>query len=233
MANTGDESNGDRYPKNSDITLIALRQQIERMNVVVGDIRDRLDRQDDRIANLQENRPNHRRHHRRRELMCKKTERPQWLVFLMGLNKDIADIVDLHHYVELEDMVHMAIKVENSSSAKETTKGKEEASSKSKGIYDSQTSRNRDIKCFKCLGSGHISSQCPNKRVMIFKDREVMTDDDNDDSMPSLEEIVIWELNMLRKENALWNLLMHSLKKSHLVYHPLEELSIKSISFEE
>ncbi|KAF7839283.1 uncharacterized protein G2W53_007765 [Senna tora] len=148
MANTGDESNGDRYPNNSDITLIALRQQIERMNIVVGDIRDRANVKEDREATMAR--------------------------FLNGLNKDIADIVDLHHYVELEDM--------------ETTKGKEEASSKSKGIYDSQTSRNRDIKCFKCLGSGHISSQCPNKRVMILKDREVMTDDDDDDSMPSIED---------------------------------------------
>ncbi|KAF7821762.1 Retrotransposable element Tf2 [Senna tora] len=32
MANTGDKSNGDRNPKNSDITLNALRQQIERMS---------------------------------------------------------------------------------------------------------------------------------------------------------------------------------------------------------
>ncbi|KAF7800977.1 Transposon Ty3-I Gag-Pol polyprotein [Senna tora] len=55
MANTGDESNGDRNPKNSDITLIALWQQLERMNVVVGDIKDRLDRQDEWIANLQGN----------------------------------------------------------------------------------------------------------------------------------------------------------------------------------
>ncbi|KAF7810679.1 Transposon Ty3-I Gag-Pol polyprotein [Senna tora] len=153
MANTGDESNGDRYPKNSDITLIALRQQIERMNVVVGDIRDRLDRQDERIANLQENRPNHRRHHRRREVSTdafkydndeiseneeefdsefdmgnrhgyrrrpnvQEDREATMARFLNGLNKDIADIVDLHHYVELENMVHMAIKVENSSSAK-------------------------------------------------------------------------------------------------------------------
>ncbi|KAF7839837.1 Transposon Ty3-G Gag-Pol polyprotein [Senna tora] len=49
MANTGDELNGDRNPKNLDITLIALWQQFERMNVIVGDIRDR-------------------RHHRRREV---------------------------------------------------------------------------------------------------------------------------------------------------------------------
>jgi len=32
--------------------------------------------------------------------------------FLNGLNKEIAHVVELQHYVELEDMVHMAIKVE-------------------------------------------------------------------------------------------------------------------------
>jgi hypothetical protein len=28
--------------------------------------------------------------------------------------------------------------------------------------------RSRDIKCFKCLGHGHIALECPNKRVMIL-----------------------------------------------------------------
>ena len=32
--------------------------------------------------------------------------------FLNGLNRDIANVVELQHYVELKDMVHMAIKVE-------------------------------------------------------------------------------------------------------------------------
>ena len=32
--------------------------------------------------------------------------------FLNGLNQDIANVVELQHYVELEDIVHMAIKVE-------------------------------------------------------------------------------------------------------------------------
>ena len=32
--------------------------------------------------------------------------------FLGGLNKEIASVLELHHYVELEDMLHMAIKVE-------------------------------------------------------------------------------------------------------------------------
>jgi len=28
--------------------------------------------------------------------------------------------------------------------------------------------RSRDIKCFKCLGHGHVASECSNKRVMIL-----------------------------------------------------------------
>ena len=32
--------------------------------------------------------------------------------FLNGLNRDIANVVELQNYVELEDMVHTTIKVE-------------------------------------------------------------------------------------------------------------------------
>ena len=32
--------------------------------------------------------------------------------FLNGLNWDIANVMELQHYVELEDMMHMAIEVE-------------------------------------------------------------------------------------------------------------------------
>ena len=32
--------------------------------------------------------------------------------FLNGLNHDIANIVELRHYVEMEDLMHMEIKVE-------------------------------------------------------------------------------------------------------------------------
>ena len=33
-------------------------------------------------------------------------------MFLNGLNKNIVDRADLHHYVEIEDLVNLAMKVE-------------------------------------------------------------------------------------------------------------------------
>jgi hypothetical protein len=136
--------------------------------------------------------------------------------FLSGLNKDIANVIELQHYVEIEDMVHMAMKVERQLKRKGTArytsvsnttwkskwhwndsaevkrkteppKGKDEGTS-NKPKVESQPSRNRDIKCFKCLGSGHIASQCPNRRVMIMRDNgEVMTkSEDDSDGMPEL-----------------------------------------------
>ena len=107
--------------------------------------------------------------------------------FLVGLNREIANLVELHHYVELEDIVHMAIKIENqfkkrgittrqnpnsSSSWKsswrndegtdskpkpEPFKNKEEVTNVNKGNFDSQSSRTRDVKCFKCLGKELIA----------------------------------------------------------------------------
>jgi hypothetical protein len=51
------------------------------------------------------------------------------------------------------------------------TKGKEAAQYSfriGKGNSNS-TSTSREIKCFKCLGKGHIASQSPNKGVKIAK----------------------------------------------------------------
>ena len=42
--------------------------------------------------------------------------------FLNGLNQDIVNIVELQHYIELEDMVHMAMKVERQLKRKGTAK---------------------------------------------------------------------------------------------------------------
>ncbi|XP_052483373.1 uncharacterized protein LOC128038592 [Gossypium raimondii] len=122
--------------------------------------------------------------------------------FLTGLNREIANIVELHHYVEVIDMVHMAIKVEKQLKRKGTsrsfpntssmtrwgqgtnerdmpsrnkevsgaTKFNKSIAESSKGKMDAQPNRSRDIKCFKCLGRGHIASQCPNRNAMFVRD---------------------------------------------------------------
>ena len=48
----------------------------------------------------------------------------------------------------------------------EATKGKEKHTDPQRPV------RSRDIKCFKCLGLGHIASQCPNRRVMTIQNTQ-------------------------------------------------------------
>jgi hypothetical protein len=109
---------------------------------------------------------------------------------LNGLNRDITNVLELQHYVELEDMVHMAIKVERQLKRKgtrsfqnlgsstswrsnwrkdegvvlksktEPPKRRDEVPSVKRGKTESQT-RNCDIKCFSLFGSRSHSFAMP------------------------------------------------------------------------
>ncbi|XP_031387173.1 uncharacterized protein LOC116200464 [Punica granatum] len=129
----------------------------------------------------------------------------------------------LQHYVEIEEMVSMAMKVERQlkrgrpakheggsysgssnwkskwgassrpvekpKSNAEKSMSKSQGDNKERGNSTSQPQKNRDIKCFRCLGSGHIASQCPNKRAMIMLDSgEVETEEEESDSMPTQDD---------------------------------------------
>ena len=44
------------------------------------------------------------------------------------------------------------------------------------------------IKCFKCLGRGHIASQCPTKKTMIMRGQDIYSSQDEVTTSPSSSE---------------------------------------------
>ncbi|KAL4333148.1 hypothetical protein GQ457_07G006390 [Hibiscus cannabinus] len=107
--------------------------------------------------------------------------------FLNGLNTEIVNAVELQHYVELDDMVHMAVKIEHQQRKKfsargETIKLKPLVADNGRGKQKvGVPERSRDIQCFKCLGRGHVASQCPNRRVMLLRDDGEIESDSEED----------------------------------------------------
>ncbi|KAF7835011.1 putative gag-pol polyprotein [Senna tora] len=157
-----------------------------------------------------------------------------------GLRGEIRDKVDMYTFVDKEELVHKAIKVEkriNEKHSKSSSSGwkdskstsrwkdskakkddvkfphkaKEESKPKTDGgkklVFESSSNdRTTSIKCFRCLGKGHIASQCPNKRAMILQDNgecESAHSSEGDDDMPSLEtdfELEIDEAELVKGE---------------------------------
>jgi len=67
--------------------------------------------------------------------------------FSHGLNREIQDIVELHHYASLEDLIHQAIKVEQQLKRKQIYK---------KSPYGSSTWKDKDT--FKKEGGSSFKS---------------------------------------------------------------------------
>nr|XP_027088741.1 uncharacterized protein LOC113710095 [Coffea arabica] len=154
--------------------------------------------------------------------------------FLRGLHAEIADVVELQHYLDMDELLDKAVKVERrlkrrgiphqSSSVQsgnwrpppykgELTHTSEQKSARASGVSNgawvagsssskpiqraefkadlgASKPRNRDTKCFKCQGFGHIASQCPNRRAMLMlPSGEVLTDEEDEyEGMPPLVE---------------------------------------------
>ena len=47
----------------------------------------------------------------------------------------------------------------------------------------------RDIKCFKCLGRGHIASECPTRRTMLVKEDGEITSESSTNEGEQDEEM--------------------------------------------
>ncbi|KAL4318444.1 hypothetical protein GQ457_18G009050 [Hibiscus cannabinus] len=132
--------------------------------------------------------------------------------FLAGLDPDIANVVELQHYINIDDMVHMAMKVEKQLKRKGATRPYASNTSKwghgsnkknvsiptkdgsgsskpnkpiiesNKGKNTSNPVRSRDVQCFKCLGRGHIASQCPNRNAMFIRENgEIESDHEEEE----------------------------------------------------
>nr|KYP36182.1 hypothetical protein KK1_042721 [Cajanus cajan] len=95
------------------------------------------------------------------------------------------------------------------SEEKEKEKEKENSSFKA----PSKESKSSEIKCFKCLGRGHIASQCPTKKTMVLKaqdhysslDEATSSSSSGEEAIDSEEEILPCEGDLLLVRRLLNN----------------------------
>uniref|UniRef100_A0A151UD28 CCHC-type domain-containing protein n=1 Tax=Cajanus cajan TaxID=3821 RepID=A0A151UD28_CAJCA len=85
--------------------------------------------------------------------------------------------------------------------SKELAKRKEKNKDKDKDLITPHTStKTSDIKCFKCLGRGHIASQCPTKKVMILRGHDTYSSQEETTTSSSSESEVETKLQRSKVE---------------------------------
>nr|KYP36893.1 hypothetical protein KK1_041944 [Cajanus cajan] len=85
--------------------------------------------------------------------------------------------------------------------SKELAKKKEKNKDKDKDLITPHTStKTSDIKCFKCLGRGHIASQCPTKKVMILRGHDTYSSQEETTTSSSSESEVETKLQRSKVE---------------------------------
>ncbi|KAL5187344.1 hypothetical protein HKD37_05G013046 [Glycine soja] len=102
--------------------------------------------------------------------------------FLCGLNMEVREKVELLPYRELDelDQAQGILGVAPSKPKEEKGKTIEKFTPKT-----SSQARTSNIKCFKCLGRGHIASQCPTKKTMIIRGQDIYISQEETTSFPS------------------------------------------------
>jgi len=93
---------------------------------------------------------------------------------------------------------------------------RKDSATKTKGKAKIPSNRNCDIKCFRCLVSEHIASQCPNKKIMVIRehgDIESESDKFKEDEMPPLEDCSNIEYLVDREALMIWRTLNVQIKR--------------------
>ena len=66
---------------------------------------------------------------------------------------------------------------------------KEELHHQERALDKKLKEKTSSIKCFKCLGRGHITSQCPTKKTMIMRCQDIYSSQDEATTSPSLVKV--------------------------------------------
>jgi hypothetical protein len=103
--------------------------------------------------------------------------------YLGGLNTDIAHPVQLQQYWSVEDVIRLALRVEKQIPKRSSYKNfsftenspyprkppvEQPSSSVKPSPKTSTQNKTKAVKCFKCQGFGHISSDCPTRRTITI-----------------------------------------------------------------